>query len=303
VPAEPPPPPLPALTPAEAELEASLQHEVGELVAIGPRNIGHSWNLATVTDHIALRLEGYGYTVARQGFEVGEELTQNLTVELAGRDKGDELVIITTHYDSLLDSPGANGAATGAAALLVLAKSVLGKSFARTVQLVWLSNESGAQGDDTGSSVYVRGLVAAKRSVFASVTLGSLGHYSLTPHSQRYPEELLYGSERRPKFGNFVALVANPPSDALLELAKAALGSLTLPLEPLILPDSAPLAADGPQARFWQAGLPGIALSDTGAFRDPPLEGAADTPDRVDFERLARVSAGLEPLLSALAGQ
>lgn len=301
-PAEPPPAPLPALTPGEAELKQSLEHEVGELVAIGPRNITHSWNLATVTDHIALKLEGYGYTVTRQGFMVGEELTQNLSVELPGGDKGNELVIVGTHFDTLLESPGANGAATGAAALLVLAKRARELRFQRSVQLVWLSNEGDGQGSGkVGSRVFVQGLAGASRPVFAAVTLGSLGHYSLSPGSQRYPEELLYGSEKRTRFGNFLALVSNAGSNDLLERARAALGGVSLPVEALILPDSAPLAADGAQARFWEAGVPAIQLSDTGAFRDPPLAGASDTVDKVDFDRLARVTAGLEPLLTALA--
>jgi hypothetical protein len=303
-PVEPPPPPLSALTAAEAELERALEREVGELVAIGPRNIMHSWNLATVTDHIALKLEGYGYEVTRQGFMVGEELTQNLSVELPGGDKGNELVILGTHFDSLLESPGANGAATGAAALLVLAERARELRFQRSVQLVWLSNEGDGQGQGkVGSRVFVQGLAGTSRAVFAAVILGSVGHYSLAPGSQRYPDELLYGSENRTRFGNFLALVSNPSSNDLLERVRAALGVVTLPLETLILPDSAPLAADGAQARFWEAGLPAIALTDTGAFRAPPLEGANDTADKVDFERLARVSAGLEPLLAALAGR
>jgi hypothetical protein len=303
-PVEPPPPPLPALTPAEVELKQALEHEVGELVAIGPRNIAHSWNLATVTDHIALKLESYGYEVTRQGFMVGEELTQNLTVELPGGDRGNELVILGTQFDSVLESPGANAAATGAAALLVLAKRARELRFQRSVQLVWLSNEGDGQGSGkVGSRVFVQGLAGTSRPVFAAVALGSLGHYSLVPGSQRYPDELLYGSENRTRYGSFLALVSNAGSNDVLERARAALTGVTLPVETLILPDTAPLAADGVQARFWEAGLPAIELSDTGAFRDPPLEGASDTPDKLDFERLARVTAGLEPLLAALAGQ
>lgn len=304
LPVEPPPPPLPALTVAESELKQSLEHEVTELVAIGPRNVTHSWNLATVTDHIALKLESYGYEVTRQGFMVGEELTQNLSVELPGGDKGNELVILGTHFDSLLESPGANGAATGASALLVLAKRARELRFQRSVQLVWWSNEADGQGQGkVGSRVFVQSLAGTSRPVFAAVTLGSIGHYSLVPGSQRYPDELLYGSENRTSFGNFLALVSNASSNDLLERVRLALGGVTLPVETLILPDSAPLAADGAQARFWEAGVPAIELSDTGVFRAPPLEGATDTTDKVDFERLARVTAGLEPLLAALAGQ
>lgn len=299
---EPPPPPLAALTPEEAGVRAALEREVAELTAIGPRNVGHSWNLATATDHIALRLEKRGYTVQRQGFMVGEELTQNLEVELMGAESGNELVVIATHYDTVQESPGANASATGAAALLVLAERFAGKRFDRAVRLVWLSNEASAgAGATAGSRVYVDELTKSARPVVATITLGSLGYYSLRPGSQRYPEELLYGADSRPRFGNFLALVANPSSNALLERTKSVLGHASLPVEELILPDSAPLAADGAQARFWQKGLPAVALTDTAKFRDPDHASVRDTPDKVDFDRFARVVVALEELVTELA--
>jgi hypothetical protein len=68
-----------------------------------------------------------------------------------------------------------------------------------------------------------------------------------------------------------------------------------------VLPDQAPLAADGPQARFWDAGLAGLVLTDTAQFRSRYPEGPTDTPDKVDFDRLARVTRLLETMVAALA--
>jgi hypothetical protein len=303
-PVAPPPPPLAPLNEEETVAKAALQGEVAELAAIGPRNIDHTWNLATAADHLALKLEGYGYKVSRLGFMAGEEPLMNIEVEITGRGQGEELVVLATHYDTLGDSPGANTGATGAAALLVLAKSFAGQHFARSVRLVWLANESGGPSvRGSSGSAYLTALKEQARPVVATLTLGSLGYYTLQQGAQRYPEELLYGAEHRNKRGDFLALVANPASNALLERVHAALSGATLPIEDLILPDSAPLAAGGPQAFFWQAGLAGVLLTDTGEFRDPHRGAAGDTLDKLDFDRLARVFVALPPLVAALAGQ
>jgi len=54
---------------------------------------------------------------------------------------------------------------------------------------------------------------------------------------------------------------------------------------------------------FWQAGYPGVMITDTAPFRYPYYHTASDTPDRVDYDRLARVTAGLSAMLEELCAQ
>lgn len=295
----PAPPPLQPLTADEQRLRGEVEGEVGALAAFGPRNLAQSWNLAEATDHVARRLEGFGYTVNRQGFAVGEDVLQNLEVALPGNQA--ETVVIAAHYDSAPGSPGVNAGATGAAVLLSLAKELRGQRFERAVRLVWLANESVGQGVP-GSAAYEQTLRQEGVQVVATLTLGSLGRYSLLDGSQRYPEELLYGSEGRTHFGNFIAVLSNASSHGLLDRIRPALARASLPVEELVLPDGAPLAAEGPQARFWKAGLAGLVLTDTAQFRATEHDGPQDTLDKVDFDRLARVAWLLRPLLEQLAG-
>jgi hypothetical protein len=294
-----PPPPLRPLTSEEEQLRTDLQTECGELAELGPRSLVHSWNLHSATDHLARKLEVLGYEVVRQGFPVGDEVLQNLEVVVPGT-KTSETLVIAAHYDSAGESPGANASASGAVALLALAKGVVGKRFARGVRLVWLSNESGGDGL-RGGAVYAARTRRERVPVVATVTLGSLGNYSLEYGSQRYPDDLLFGGDGRSPFGNFLGVVSNASSNPLLEQVRPVLSVASLPVEELILPDQAPLAADGPQASFWQAGLSGLVLTDTAQFRTPFPEGPADTLDKVDFDRLARVTRLLETLVASLA--
>lgn len=294
-----PPPPLRPLTSEEEQLRSDLEAECGELAELGPRSLVHSWNLHSATDHLARKLEVLGYEVVRQGFPVGDEILQNLEVVVPGT-KTSETLVIAAHYDTAAESPGANASASGAVALLALAKGVVGKRFARGLRLVWLSNESGGEGL-RGSAVYAARTRRDRVPVVATLTLGSLGNYSLEYGSQRYPDELLFGGEHRSQFGNFLGVVSNARSNPLLEQVRPVLSVASLPVEELILPDQAPLAADGPQARFWEAGLSGLVLTDTAHFRTPFPDGAADTLDKVDFDRLARVTRLLETLVTSLA--
>jgi len=294
-----PPPPLRPLTSEEEQLRAALKTECGELAELGPRSLVHSWNLHSATDHLARKLEVLGYEVVRQGFPVGDEILQNLEVVVPGT-RSSETLVIAAHYDTAAESPGANASASGAVALLALAKGVIGKRFARGVRLVWLSNESGAEGL-TGSAVYAARTRRDRVPVIATLTLGSLGNYSVEYGSQRYPDDLLFGGESRSPFGNFLGVVSNASSNPLLEQVRPVLSVASLPIEELILPEQAPLAADGPQARFWEAGLSGLVLTDTAQFRTPFPDGVDDTLDKVDFDRLARVTRLLETLVATLA--
>ncbi len=301
--ADPPSAPLSPLGAEERKLQLELQGEVKTLVEFGPRSLAHSWNLAGATDHIARALEIAGFEVRRQGFEVGPELLQNLEVQLPSvRDA--EALVVAAHYDTQGESPGANASASGAATLLVLAKRLAGKHFQRPIRLVWLNNESGPGGPGpTGSQVYSKLLRAEGVVVGATLTLGSLGRYRVESGTQRYPADLLYGAEGRTTRGDFVGVMYNAASQTLFERLSPVLARATLPVAPLILPESAPLANAGPQSTFWQQGWPGVTLTDTASFRDDSYDQPTDTLDRLDFDRLARVGGVLEALVRQLAGE
>jgi Zn-dependent M28 family amino/carboxypeptidase len=55
-------------------------------------------------------------------------------------------------------------------------------------------------------------------------------------------------------------------------------------------------------ASFWEQGYPALMVTDTAPYRYPHYHRASDTPDKVDYERLARVVSGLEQMLRELAG-
>jgi hypothetical protein len=74
------------------------------------------------------------------------------------------------------------------------------------------------------------------------------------------------------------------------------------PSEGAAIPPILPGAAWSDHWAFWQAGYPGVMVTDTAPYRYRYDHTPYDTPDRIDYDRMARVVAGLEPMLADLAG-
>ena len=55
------------------------------------------------------------------------------------------------------------------------------------------------------------------------------------------------------------------------------------------------------EGSLWQQGYPGIMITDTALFRNPNYHRPSDTPDTLDYGRLARVVTCLEAVVQALA--
>lgn len=292
---------LPPLTEHEralaAELRASVEHLAGK---IGERNASKKWELADAADWLAAELERAGYGVERQGYEAGDIAAQNLIVEVRGRQAASEVVVVGAHYDSASSSPGADDNASGVAAVLALARRFRARAPERTLRFALFALEEPPhfQTAAMGSLVYAKSVAARGDKVVAMLGIESIGYFSDAPGSQHYPEAIAPG---HPTTGNFVAVVGNPESAALLE------GTVTILRQHATLPvEGATLAEDvagwSDHWSFWQIGVPAVMITDTAPFRNEHYHRPTDTPDRLDFDRMARVVAGLEHVLESLCG-
>ena len=72
------------------------------------------------------------------------------------------------------------------------------------------------------------------------------------------------------------------------------------PSEGACLPGWVPGVGWSDQWSFWQQGYPGIMITDTAPYRYPHYHTAGDTPEKIDYARLARVVQGLVRMVTAL---
>lgn len=288
--------PLPALDPTERDLAGRLRSHI-IAIASQPHNTDHAAAYARSAAYIEETLTALGYTVSRQSFDRGRAV--NLETFLAPATHGAPTLVVGAHYDSAGDAPGANDNGSGCAALLELAR-MLSDLRGRTtvgIRLVFFANEEppNFQTSQMGSLVYAKALAARGQKPDAMISLETLGFYRDDPGSQHYPFPL---ASLYPDTGNFVAFVGPVPSRALVRRATGAFRAVArFPS----VGGTAPAFVHGvdwsDHWSFGQIGVPALMVTDTAPFRYPHYHTRDDTPDKVDVERLARVTAGLERLL------
>lgn len=294
---------LPPLTQKEITLQNALQQDVEKLAGeIGRRNYLYYDGLIAATDFLERKLSQVGYKVKRQGYEIDNQTYYNLEVEIIGTEKPQEIVVVGGHYDSVYTSPAANDNGTGAAATLELARLFAGKKPARTLRFVEFVNEEPPffQTDDMGSLVYAKQCRDRKDNIVAMLSLETMGYYSDEIGSQQYPFPL---DRIYPLQGNFIGFVGNLESRKLVHnVVESFRRHAKFPSEGATLPRLIPGVGWSDQWAFWQQGYPGVMVTDTAPFRYPYYHTDEDTPDKIDYERLARVVAGLEQVIAELAG-
>ena len=292
----------PKVSPASgAELEQSLRAHVVELAErIGPRHLGAPDGLVAAEQHIASCLRNCGYQVAYQDFRVGGRTVRNIEVEIRGDARAGEIVIVGAHYDSCGDTPAANDNGSGVAALLELARRFHGQRLACTLRFVAFVNEEPPyfQTEQMGSLVYARRSRERGEQVVAMLSLETMGYFSDEPGSQKYPPVVGLAF---PSIGNFIAFVGDLSSRTLVrQMIGAFRSTAKIPSEAAALPAWIHGIGWSDQWSFWQVGYPALMVTDTAPFRYPHYHERTDTPEKLDYARLALVVEGLESALAQL---
>ena len=98
------------------------------------------------------------------------------------------------------------------------------------------------------------------------------------------------------------SIVANLSSRSLLHEAIASFRRhAAFPSEGVAAPAFVPGVDWSDHRSFWEQGYPALMITDTAPYRYPHYHTMQDTPDKVDYERLARVVTGLDGMLRDLA--
>jgi len=283
-----------------ARLEATVRHLSGD---IGERHFRRPQALDAALSFIRAELTRSHVTTTEHCFEVSGRQFTNLEVIVPSRSGGAELgcIVVGAHYDTVPGTPGADDNATGVAALLEFARQLTHERFERSLRLVFFPNEEPPFFPDAGmgSAAYAAELRRAGVDVHTMISLEMLGYYSDQPHSQRYPPGL---SLFYPNRGNFIGFVSNLRSLARLsELKRAFITSTDFPCESLAAPEWTVVVGLSDHSSFWKQGYPGLMVTDTAFMRNPHYHRASDTADTLDFERFARVTAGLVGAVKRLA--
>lgn len=293
--------PLPPLSDREKSTARALRRHTTKLAGeIGERNVALPEALAAAADYIAGEFRAAGYAPKRQTYNVAGVACDNIEVEITGSGRADEIVIVGAHYDSVAGCPGANDNASGVAGLLALARAFAGRSPARTLRFVAFVNEEPPHfwSERMGSLVYARRCRTRNERIVGMLSLETIGYYTDKPHSQKYPFplNLVY-----PSTGNFVGFVGNTSSGGFVRrVVKLFREHTRFPSQGAIMPKAVREAGWSDHWAFQQVGYPGLMITDTAPFRYPHYHMQSDTPEKIDYERTARVVVGLEKVVADL---
>ena len=75
----------------------------------------------------------------------------------------------------------------------------------------------------------------------------------------------------------------------------------TFPSEGVAAPADIPGIGWSDHWAFWQEGYSAVMLTDTAPYRYPHYHLASDTPDKLDYDRTARVVAGITRVVEDIA--
>jgi Zn-dependent M28 family amino/carboxypeptidase len=273
-----------------------LRKTVKELAGpLAPRSPSHPEKLDAAASYIESTLRDAGYEVATQPFDANGKSVHNIEADLPG---GAPVIVVGAHYDAVTDFPGANDNGSGTAAILEIARLLRPMSVKRTVRFVLFVNEEPPyfQTEYMGSRVHARRARERGDPIALVINIDMIGCYRDEP-SYGFPLNVVLG-----KRGDFVAFLANPSSRTKLRQAVAFFRESTqFPSEGMILPEFYSDGASSDQVSYWREGYPAVYVTDTGPVRGCPHHTSADTPEAMDFGRMARVVGGLARTVEGFA--
>ncbi len=289
-------------TESPLELATRLRRHVEALAGdIGERHVRRPQALHAAEEYIASEFRALGYEVARQTYRAEGVASSNLEVTVPSAGGASEIVLVGAHYDTVPGSPGADDNASGVAGLIELARFLRDAHCARTVKLVAFVNEEPPffYWGEMGSRVYARAARARGEDIRVMLSLEMLGCYVDAKDSQSYPPLL---GMFYPDAGNFIAFVSNLRSRrALAALVRAFKSESDFPAEKLASPAIVPGVSWSDQISFWREGYPAVMVTDTAFYRYRHYHAATDTPEKLDYPRMARVVEGLAKAVRKLA--
>ena len=277
--------PLPPLTGEARALTLRLRLHVAAL-AVQERNV----DLETPARYIEQAFRSQGLEFSVQEFVSAGRRVRN--IEAGAGD-----IVVGAHYDTVPGSPGADDNASGVAVLIELAAMKM------PVRLVAFANEEPPYsfGPDMGSWAWAKRARDRGEPIRAMFSLEMLGYYRDTAGSQRYPAPLgLFYPDR----ADFIAFVGDLGARGLVRRSIGAFRkSAEFPSEGVAAPAFIPGVTWSDHWSFRRHGYPAIMITDTAFYRYPHYHLPNDTPDKLDYERMARVTLGLAAMLNELANQ
>jgi Peptidase family M28 len=235
-------------------------------------------------NYITSELKKLGWKTQLEKFPEGI----NVFAEREGTSKTSGSILISAHYDTVFNSPGADDNATGVAVTLEVARLFASRPTPRTLQLVFFDKEEAGL---LGSKAFVANKIHLE-NLYGVINMDMVGFACYTKGCQKYPAGLPVTPPSDK--GDFLVAVGDAENLRLLSAftgvpkSQQKVNSLDLPLVftlpvPLkgsLMPDT--LRSD--HAPFWLQGIGAVFVTDTANLRSSHYHQNSDKPATIDHK-------------------
>lgn len=279
---------------------AKLREHVDALaVRFFPRSCRNPEQLDRCADYIAHHFKQAGATVEFQPFRVAGQSYRNVIGRF--NEGGTDKIIVGAHYDTCGELPGADDNASAVASLLELAALIGNSESTQAIELVaYTLEEPPYFGTELmGSAVHAKSLTKDSATIRGVIVLEMVGTFSEEWGSQTYPSPLL--RLLYPSRGNFIGVIGRWDQGEWIRTIKNGMkGATDLPVYSIRAPLAIPGIDMSDHRNYWPHGFPALMITDTAFYRNPYYHSAEDTPDRLDYDRMAQVVVAVFEALGSL---
>jgi len=261
-----------------------------------------------VSDSLFARFQRSGLHTRLHEFPFSTFTGKNVTGRKSGLVSNTKTFILDGHYDTVINSPGADDNGSAIAAILEAVRVMAPFDFAYTVEFIAFDME---ESNLAGSKAFVSQGILPDEVIAGVINMDMIGYFSNAPNSQTLPAgfELLFpdlyaqlvDNDFR---GNFIISTADANSNPLLILFNAMaaryvpsllVGSVSLP-EGIVIDD----ARRSDHASFWDAGYKALHLSDGAETRNPNYHSNTDVASTLNYAFMSEVAKAATATLLSL---
>ncbi len=289
---------------------ALLQTYMNQVEGIRHRIAGRAHYLATQQLIEGLLNDG-NFQDRSQVYNYDDMESKNIIARKAGHIEEGLTYMISAHYDTVDESPGADDNGSGVCGLMAALEILKDYHFEKSLLIAAFDNEEDGL---IGSNAFVNKEIRAYETIEGLLNLEMIGYYSEEANTQTLPDgfELLFADqsmqvEYNEFRGDFIINTGNSNSVDLMNAFNSAALTYVPDLDVIALesPGSGIAILDlarSDHAPFWFNGYAALMITDGANFRNPHYHSENDKSEHLNFEFMSQVVKATFATIAQQAG-
>lgn len=267
----------------------SLRKKVTHVVTAFPeRHYANEDALNAVSEYIFSEFQEATTDVSYQEYTIASKKYRNVVARIGNMDK--PVIVIGAHYDVCDALPGADDNASGVVGIIEALHQLKGYSGDYCIEFVAYTLEEppyfGTK--NMGSYVHAKQLVESGRNIVGMVSVEMIGYFSDEEGSQEYPFGIMrwfYGDR-----GDYILLTKKCFNGKFVrQFTRGFERSKMIRTKKIGAPKSLTGIDFSDHRNYWLLDINALMITDTSFYRNKNYHRPTDTPETLDYVRMARV--------------